>query len=84
VFIDEIKSRLRVVSARVGQGLGDDHTRSIGTEIELPPGADAAPSVLDCGPLPFAPQWTAECSMIPGRTDCENGQSDEEGQMKRD
>ncbi len=45
---------LRVVGIPVGQDFGDDHTRSIDTEMEFLPGTLAASSMLDGRPLAFA------------------------------
>ena len=52
--MDEIESRLRIVDIPVGQDLGDDHTGSINTEMELLPGTLATSTVLGCRPLAFA------------------------------
>ena len=52
--IDQSGSGLRVVGTPVGQGLGDNHTRSFDTEMEFLPTSFAFPSMLGCGPLAFA------------------------------
>ena len=52
--IDEIKSSLRVISACVSQSLGDNHARSINTQMKLLPATPAATSILGGGPFAFA------------------------------
>jgi hypothetical protein len=52
--IDEIKGSLRVVSTPVSQGLGNDQSRSLDTDMEFLPGALSTSSMLHCRPFAFA------------------------------
>ena len=50
----QIEGCLRVVSASMSQSLGDDHARSINTEMKLLPATPAVSSILGGGPVSFA------------------------------
>ena len=52
--IDEIEGSLRVVRTPVSQGLCNDQSRSLDTEMEFLPGALSASSMLHCRPFAFA------------------------------
>ena len=48
---DQINARRRVIDLRLSQDLGDDHTRSVDTDMELLLASRAASAVFRGGPL---------------------------------
>jgi hypothetical protein len=65
-FIEEIESRLRIVSVPAGQKFSDADTRSIDAVMELLPAMSAASSMLGCGLVVFGPVDYVTLSLVLG------------------
>ena len=52
--LDQIGASRGVIDLRVGQGVGDDHTRPVDSELSLLPAAPSPASMFHRGPFPFA------------------------------